>query len=211
MDLRSSRLISGITAIAGLTVVLTSGCVNTEPFLAGKEAPPTGPVCQAAGAWNNEIAYAADPTHFGQMNPGLAGRIYLFGPIADFPRIGEGSLVVDLYDETHVPSSQQKVPLEEWYFDKDTLKRLVRRDYIGWGYTVFLPWGTFKPEISQIRLKVRFEPVNGNAAIYDESSVTIHKTGVSHRNTQVTLGQQAGSAPAPEQNRVATGTESPRQ
>ena len=61
------------------------------------------------------------------------------------------------------------MPLEEWRIDKDTLKRLHKKDVIGEGYTIFLPWATYKPEIARIQLKVRYEPVKG-APLYAASS-----------------------------------------
>jgi hypothetical protein len=194
MELRFAKLIRRSVAVPILALALASGCVSTESFLGSKDEPPTGPVCLVTGIWNNEVAFVPDPTHNGQMTPGLVGRVYLFGPSMDFPRAAEGDLVVDLYDETHVPMAGQKLPLEEWRIDKDTLQRLLRRDRIGWGYTVFLPWGTFKREIGQIGLKMRFEPVHGTP-LYEESSLTLHKTGITQQNGQALLGHPAGAKP----------------
>ena len=154
-------------------LVLTTGCVSTGSFPVLCDAPPTGPVCQVVATWVNEVAFAADPIHGGAKNPGLAGRLYLFGEKVDFPKAGDGSLVIDLFDETSKTPSP--IPLEEWRFDKDTLKRLLRRDPIGWGYTLFLPWGTYKPEITKVHLKIRYEQA-GAFPLYSESSVTLNPT-----------------------------------
>jgi hypothetical protein len=194
MELQLSKLIRGIAALPVLAFVWAAGCVSLDSFLTGKEQPPTGPVSAVMAFWNNEVDYAPDPTHNGQPNPGLVGRVYLLGPTMDLPLACEGGLVVDLYDETHVPMMQQKLPLEEWRIDKDTLQRLLRRDHIGWGYTVFLPWGTYRPEIGQVGLKVRFEPVHATP-VYTDSSLTIHKTGVAQRSGQVIPGHPAEGQP----------------
>jgi hypothetical protein len=194
MELRFGKQIRGSVAVTVLAVVLTPGCVSTESFLATKDEPPRGAVCIVTGIWNNEVAFVPDPTHNGQMTPGLVGRVYLFGPSMDFPQAAEGDLVVDLYDETHEPMGGQTLPLEVWHIDKETLQRLLRRDRIGWGYTVFLPWGTYKPTINHIGLKTRFEPVCGTK-LYDESSLSLHRTGITEQNGQALLSQPAGAKP----------------
>src|SRR5439155_4906861 len=104
----------------------------------------------------------------GTPGPGLAGRVYLFGPEIKFPLTGDGGLEVLLSDET----SGELVQKEAWMIDADTLKKLLRRDQIGWGYTVFLPWTTYRPEITKVRLKVCYLPAHGTP-LYSEVPVTI--------------------------------------
>jgi len=40
---------------------------------------------------------------------------------------------------------------------------------IGWGYTLFLPWPDYKPDVTRIQLRVRFEPAKGGLAMYANS------------------------------------------
>jgi hypothetical protein len=163
--------LAAVGALLGL--VLSAGCVSLGSLIPGGESVPTGPVCQIVATWHNEVVFTPDPVHGGAQTPGLAGRVYLFGQEIKYPLGGEGTIVVDLYDDTLVAAGKPPVLLEEWRFDKDTLKRLLRRDAVGWGYTLFLPWGTFKPEIRHVRLRLRYE-VPGAAPIYNESTVTFH-------------------------------------
>jgi len=139
------------------------------PKTGSDEPMPHGAVCQVTATWNHQVVFAPDPTHGGAPTPGLAGRLYLFGQEISYPLVEEGSLTVDLYDDTKpATNGQQPIPLEEWRLDAATLKRLVRRDMIGYGYTLFLPWGTYKPEINQIHLKLHFVTSKG-APFYAES------------------------------------------
>jgi hypothetical protein len=141
-----------------LLPLLSGGCVS----LLGKstdanEPPPPSPAtppCQVVSLWPPEVRLAPDPVHQGQNNPGLVGRVYLFGSDFGWPVTGDGSLVIDLFDET----SGQSFLLEEWRFDNGNLKKLLRKDGLGWGYTVFLPWGTYRPEIAKVRLRVAYRP-----------------------------------------------------
>jgi hypothetical protein len=153
---------------------LAGGCVT----LFGKELgpndpPPPGQVFQTLALWQPEVRFAADPTRNGAMIPGLAGRVYLFGPDIAFPVTGDGGMIIDLYDE----SAGQPVQLEQWRFDPVTLQRLLRRDIIGWGYTLFLPWSTYKPEISKVHLKLRYDPAHGSPLFAESSAMTLNRAG----------------------------------
>src|SRR5262249_44153575 len=57
----------------------------------------------------------------------------------------------------------------KWSLDKDTLKRLQRHDTIGDGYTLFLPWGTYRPDIDKVHLNVTYTPTKGTP-LYSASS-----------------------------------------
>ena len=45
--------------------------------------------------------------------------------------------------------------------DQAEFQRLLRRDAIGWGYTLVLPWGTYRPGMKSVPLKVCSETLNG--------------------------------------------------
>jgi hypothetical protein len=154
-----------------------AGCINTGAFVVpGIEWPSAGP-CEAVVAWNPEVVYRPDPANRGTPAPGLGGRMYLFGEGSDCPLAGDGCVVVDLYEKMPLTGDTSPVPLEEWRFDRATLKRLLRRDAVGWGYTLFLPWGTYKPEIKEVELRLRYEPVKGAPLYAEVSSVVFHKGG----------------------------------
>ena len=144
---------------AMLLPLVSGGCVS----LLGKttdanELPPPSPAtppCQVVSMWPPEVRLAPDPVHQGQNNPGLVGRIYLFGSEFGWPVTGDGNLVIDLFDET----SGQALLLEEWRFDNASLKKSLRKDGLGWGYTLFLPWGTYRPDIGKVRMRVAYRPV----------------------------------------------------
>jgi hypothetical protein len=156
---------------------LSAGCVSLGALLGPEGASSTVPVCQIVAIWCHDVKFAPDPVRGGALAPGLAGRLYLFGPQIDFPLIGDGSLQVDLYDEG--PRAQGGEPrlLEVWRIDRDTLRRLLKRDTIGWGYTLFLPWGTYKPEITRVRLKLRYDPQKGTPLFTESGSLTLQGDG----------------------------------
>ena len=175
--------------LAGVLVLglNATGCVTTDSLTPPILKLATVQPCQVLATWKNEVMFVADPTHGGAPTPGIAGRMYLFGERIDFPTAGDGTVVVDLFDESQ-PKAADAPPLEEWQIDKVTLKRLLRRDTVGNGYTLFLPWATYKPEITRVRLKLYFQPVNGMPLYAPSSAMTLNRDpgpGVQQASAQV--------------------------
>jgi hypothetical protein len=164
-------------ASAGLLVcaALSAGCVTLDPWVKKHDSPPAGQAVQIAVTWDKCIAFVPDFTRGGAPNPGLLGRMYLFGAEVGFPVACEGVLVVELFDDTPLIAGGQSVSKVRWTFDKDTLKGCMRKDTIGWGYTFFLPWETYSPEIKQVHMMVRFTPQTGVPLFSpSETMVLIH-------------------------------------
>ena len=165
-----------------------AGCVSTGSFLHLGGAMPCPEPCRIVAVWNPGVVFTPDPVHNGTPNPGLAGRIYMFGPEIGYPMIGNGSLVVQLFEDTKTAADKEGQPLEEWRFDPETLKQLERRDAIGAGYTVFLPWASYKPEITQVHLKVCYQPpkafpiyaVGAPITLVDPEQMKTLATGLAH-------------------------------
>src|SRR5271154_4171637 len=170
---QSLRRLVQFSALVSLSVTGLVGCVTTGPMTApeqppeavAKALPPEGTVCRMTTTWGNQVAFIPDPAQNGAKKPGLAGRIYLLGRDLKYPMTAEGSVVIDLYDDGPAKGPQEPRMLEEWRIDNNTLQRLAGRDMIGWGYTIFLPWGTYKPEITRVHLAVRFTPVKGQPLV----------------------------------------------
>ena len=115
---------------APILTALAAGCVTTENSVEDNEKPPApGLPCQVVATWQNCIAYAADPTRGGVQAPGLAGRLYLFGPTIKYPMTGEGSVLIEMFDE----SQGTPVKREQWEIDPKTLRALAatRHDRLG--------------------------------------------------------------------------------
>jgi hypothetical protein len=183
-------------ALALVLVLLATGCVETKSFLnLGGEPTPKGTVHQVVVTWQNDINYSPDPTRGGSLTPVMAGRLYLFGPDIGFPLEGDGKVVVEMYNES---PGAGLAPLERWQLDQTTLKRLLRKDMIGWGYTLVLPWGSYRPDITQVRMKVGYEPAKG-WAVFSENPVTVkgvQSYEAASRQAPAAAPQQAQQQPA---------------
>jgi hypothetical protein len=196
----SQRRRAGLAALVGLALATFSvGCVSMKALVYPDK--PVPPVSQIAATWENKVFYAPDPAHGGAPSPGLAGRLYLFGEETGHPLVGDGSVLVDLFDDMAVASGGQPRLIEKWILDKDTVKRLLRKDMIGQGYTLFLPWGTFKPETTQVHLMVTYTPQKGNPLYSPSSTITLNKEdagvhGYSSRTVVPAAGEPTNVASA---------------
>jgi hypothetical protein len=159
-------------------LALTAGCVTTgSPTASRQDAPQTGVACEVAAVWDPKVLFAPDPLHGGAKTPALSGRLYLFGAQSGFPLAGDGVVTIELYDDRPTLSGGQPVMLEQWNLDKETLKSLFKHDAIGWGYTLFVPWGTYKPEINLVHLHVCYRPPTGMPLYAPSEPMTLDTGG----------------------------------
>jgi hypothetical protein len=118
-------------------------------------------VSQAAALWEPKIYVAPDVVHGGAPLPGLAGRVYLFGAQDQLPHAGDGTLTVMLYNDDARGADGQGALQEYWQLTPDKLKLFLRKDIIGWGYTVFLPMSTYNPAQTHVHLMTCYQPKEG--------------------------------------------------
>jgi hypothetical protein len=153
----------------GLGLMLLSctlGCLGPDGLRltwVHDDQPPKGEILQVLALWGDGLAVHPDPKNGGVPTPGFAARVYLLGQNVGLPLAGDGTLSAFLYDGAE-PLSDKAVPREIWNIDPVNLQRLLARDALGWGYNLWLPWRTYKPEVSQVRLVVKYQPAQGRPA-----------------------------------------------
>lgn len=131
------------------------------------------PVAEVATAWRNKVEYLPNPAANGAMQPGLAGQLFLYTAEAK-PALANGNLIVDLIDETPRPLGVPPLTPERWEFKKDVLKNLrILDERFGECYVIFLPWPTYRPDVTHVRLRVRYEPEGGGFPIYAPETLLI--------------------------------------
>ncbi len=169
---------NGFTSLtlALLTLVL-AGCETTQSWVMRPHFDrKSESAAQVHAAWENHVLVTQDTVNNGAPLIGLAGRIYLFGDEIGFPLKEDGKITVDLYNVT---AGGEPKMLERWDIDRNTLRRLCRKDAIGWGYTLFLPWATYRPDVARVQLQVRFVPEKGSTPLYTSpAQVTLHHDAV---------------------------------
>jgi hypothetical protein len=154
-------------------------------------------VSEIAIGWRNWIDYLPDPTKNGVNGPGLAGQMFLFGPGLQTVE-ADGSLTVDLFDETPRPPGQPGNVPERWNFDRETLKKLRSVDErFGKCYVLFLPWPTYRPDVTKVRLVVRYQ-ADGKTIMPEETKLTLGNNPsdeFSSHSSQFAPGQGQGLQP----------------
>jgi hypothetical protein len=81
----------------------------------------------------------------------------------------DGEVKVELFDDRPRVEGGTPIALERWDFPSDVVKLLCQKNAYGWGYTLVLPWITsYRPDITQVHLRVCYTPVGG-ASMYIES------------------------------------------
>lgn len=163
------RGISGALLVAG--AISETGCV-TLPTTESILHPNREVACQIVTTWQPEVIFTPDPARGGMSAAGIGGRLYLFGSEIGKPLKGKGSLVVDLYDVSG-NKGPDPIHLEQWQIDAATLARLGKLDPIGFGYTLYLPWGTCSEEVNRVQLKVKYQPTTGYPLYTDSGPITM--------------------------------------
>lgn len=168
---------------SGLLGVLLSGlcgCASTE-FCTNccnccwpaASVIPHGEVKQVMALWADGLVVQADPFRNGIRTPGFSARVHLFGKDLGEPLAADGTLMVQLYDTTH-PTSGMQPPLEVWNIDEANLEQLGKKAGLGWGYNLWVPWTTYRPEIHRVSLVVKYQPHRGIPAFSGHSELTVN-------------------------------------
>jgi hypothetical protein len=168
--------------LAASPLAFSVGCFGSKKELVAPEPTKAATVAVTAKGelssqfrlvptFSNKITLAADPLKGGSVNPGLLGRVYLFGADPKFPLLMDGELVVDLFDHTTKPGQDEPKMLEQWRFDAATLPKFAKKDMMGDGYSIFLPWGTYGEDLTQIMLQMRFTSTDGKVSVFNQTGL----------------------------------------
>jgi hypothetical protein len=160
-------------ALVALLLTLVSGCVSTDQLVTDLVGNPPSTVTQVVAFWGNQLMPGVDPVHNGAPLYGIAGRVYLFGPGLGENLVADGKIIVEMYGM--LPEQPQGPPglLETWEIKKDILNGVcLKRDGFGTGYTLNLPWEHYRPDVTHLDIRVRYEP-NRGMTIYTRSLVAL--------------------------------------
>jgi hypothetical protein len=189
------------------TLLLASGCATTSDLLPGGDTAPTGKVAQVSAVWHNQVIFAPDPKNGGQMTPGIAGKIYLFGENSAHPVSGNGQLIVELFDPSQKGPDGGPLRLNYWELKHEMLASRLQRDMIGWGYALLLPWLEYRPELQEVVMKVHYEEPKALPIYSEPAKIAFNPTVQdfqSVKSTRPVMPQQS-SGIVPVGNQVPVG------
>ncbi len=195
--------------LCGILLVPLAGCTEFQKVCTANWIDPewrTGhadqPVTDMITFWDNRMRVTEDSVNGGAPLPGLAGRLLLLNDNATVE--AKGSVVVQVFDMTNAKKGAPPLEVGTWTFPALALKKLKKRDGIGDGYTLFLPWSGYHPEVREVKVQVCYKPENGAARYSSPSQVTLQTDDLpppTIRERTVTSGQDSqrpfGQLPPP--------------
>jgi hypothetical protein len=194
MEHFTSRSLGRAAALACFAVVGT-GCFGKGNLpLVGADSSKSSAAAKQSdcieAVWLKEVIMAPDIQRNGAPAPGLAGKLYIFGPDVGKPKLVEGNVIIDLYDDT--PRGENSTPrhIEQWRFEGNTLAPFLKRDLVGDVYSLLLPWGTYSRDIRRVHFAVRYEPANA-------APVTTTSGTISLEHPMVPAGSHPAQLPPP--------------
>lgn len=178
---------------AGMMLCGVPGCIP-EAFLT--QSNPSAQVpCRIAMRWDHDVHFPPDTlAPRGKPLPTIAGRVTLFAEDLTTPVVAEGTIIVYMYDD--MPDAKNKTEvLEAWILDTKTVHKLQRRDAAGWGYTLILPWQMYRPDLTNVKIQVRFDRVGAEYPLYSDLIPITFESATDTPRVVVTQKQSATIVP----------------
>jgi len=173
-----SRKAQTLTFSAALLVVVLAGCQTPPTRTAAKPAPPSRePISQIVVLWSEAVLRQDNVP----IQQGFAGKVYLFGADSVQPVTAPGKFTIYAYDDTN-QSTRNVVdpsvkPTRTWELDESQLRHLVKKDAVGWSYSLWLPLGLPEATHRNYSLIVTFTPEGGRPVFGDSSVVNLPPIG----------------------------------
>jgi hypothetical protein len=183
----------------------TAGCtefqtMHTNKWIDGnwlQSNSNAAPVNDMFAYWDARVRLTEDSSNGGVQRHGLAGRLFLFndGQCVE----ANGKVIVKMVDLTHPEPGKEPELLGEWGFPATALKQLRRRDGLGEGYTLFLPWPNFHPAIKHVQVQVCYVPEKGSPRYSSPSALHLQTTDSQPmiRERQIVAGERSRPALPP--------------
>ena len=178
-----------------------------------------GEAARLTAAWSNKITYAPDPTHGGEPVPGLLARLYVFGPVlagnpsSGVPLDADGELIVGAWDLAPRAAGKSPELMELWHIDRETAKKFRKTDFMGSGYTLFLPWSKYNVDLKQVNVVARFNGADGRCLVSSPETLSIDHSATLQRAAEKVgtarpdLGPDLGATPTKGEVRPAATVE----
>ena len=141
----------GALATVGAGCALMEKCSCLAPQLAHQP-----PVSRVDMMFQPFVHVVDDTVNAGGQIPGLAGRVWLFSEDEGKTVPARGAIHAELFDMSAANSGAKAEKIVDWEFKSDVLKRLKQEDKIGLGYTLFLPWMEYRPDIKKVQLRLTY-------------------------------------------------------
>jgi hypothetical protein len=131
---------------------------------------------QITGAWDSRVMRGKDPVS-GTLQIGLSGRFVVTGADGNAQESLTGDMTVDVYDLKPSDNSIEPRLLEEWLIESANFSAFGQREKEGFVLNLKLPWSTYRPDLTSVKLTVKFKLANGPELTH-EVTVTLDHSDV---------------------------------
>ena len=109
-------------------------------------------------------------------------KLWLFGPDESIPIIPDGEIIVGMWENPPKGSGRQPVLLELWHIDRESARKLRKRDFMGGeSYSVFLPSGKYHVDLKQVNVIMRYNGADGRCLVSRPETLTIDHSATLQR------------------------------
>jgi hypothetical protein len=190
-----------LPAVLAAITIGSAGCSTTKNWFArpDTERPPTGEVCEILPIFQHSVVYSPNLVNDGKPTPCVGGTVYLLGRDHAYPISCNGTMVVELFDDTN---PQQPVLNERWELSKEILATRLTHggelNSFGWGYNLLLPWSNYRPEIQRVHMHIAVKGEKATLPMFRDTEVmTMGDMPQSQQGTRTASGTRSpGIVPA---------------
>ncbi len=184
--------------LLGAVMLVEGGC-RTVP-IASRESPAkpaATAISKVVVLWTEAVLRANNLP----VAQGFAAKVYLFGPDSREPVTTPGKFTIYAYDETatgeQVKEAAGSQPDRSWEFQESELRGLLKKDAIGWSYSIWVAYGPPTGSERRVTLRLSFTPDNERQVLSESSLVTLPAVNpVGPRKSRSTNLTQQDSADA---------------
>ena len=160
--------------ILGSLMLASLGCKSipkTDQQMAAR--PVVSSVSKVVVLWTEAVLRQNDVP----MAQGFAGKVYLFGPDSTGPVTAPGKFKVFAYDETKAQNQgadgKSPAPDGTWEFQESDLRSLLKKDAIGWSYSLWVPYGPPVGAERRVNLRLSFTPEGGPQLLSESALIML--------------------------------------
>lgn len=137
------------------------------------KAPAPQRDARIEAVWESKLRNQPDSP---PSNCAIAGHVRFFRAGKESSEEADGVVTIQLHDRTVTPQGEEPPPLEEWRIEGGTLKYFLASQVSSPEYTFVLPWSSYKPEITQVRMEVKYESKSGNTVSAKSDVLTLDRS-----------------------------------
>jgi hypothetical protein len=171
--------VAALVIVAGVAAAIFYASTGRIPpaSQSGGDADATAPTePHLTGSWDNKLFRGMDPAT-GTYHIGLSGRFIVSGVGETEQEPLKGDVTVDVYELKPLDGGTEPKLLEEWLIESASLTAFGKQEKEGFVLTLNLPWSSYRPDITAVKLSVKFKPADG-AELKQEDTVTLDHSAV---------------------------------